>query len=148
MSAPGWAILTESRPGGPLCGPRGPPTPPGGTSWFPLYLQRGTAAKRRFLSPLVVPEVAQFSHSYTSITRRKASPPRGTGMASQSRAQSPPAPSAPRAGPACGSCACCAVAAPDPRAAGAAAICAVSARASCGARAWPRGASPFGRVAG
>ena len=84
----------------------------------------------QFLSPLVVPEVAQLSHPYTSITRGRASPPRGSGITSQSWAQSPRAPSAPRAGSARGSCACCADAAPDPGAAGAAAIRAGSARGS------------------
>ena len=76
----------------------------------------------RFCSPLVVPEVAQLSHRYTSITRGTAPPPRGSGIATQSRAQSLWAPSAPRAGSACGSCACCAGTALEPRATEAAAI--------------------------
>ena len=44
--------------------------------------------KGRYLSPLLVPEVAQSSHLYTSITRERASPPRGSGIAPQSRAKS------------------------------------------------------------
>ena len=52
---------------------------PGGTSLFLPSLQRSTASKGWFLSPVVVPEVAQLSHTYTSITRGRASPPRGVG---------------------------------------------------------------------
>ena len=88
--------------------------PPGGTSRFPPSLRRSRASRGWFLSPLVVAEVAQLSHPYNSITRGRASPPRGSGIASQSRAQSGRAPSAPRACSAHGSCACCAGAAPDP----------------------------------
>ena len=99
---------------------------PGGTSRFPPSLCSGTALKGRFLNPLEVSEVAHFSDPYTSITKKRASPPRG----SQSRAQSLPSsagcgpPTAPPAGSARGSCASRAGSAPDPRAAGAAAICA------------------------
>ena len=49
------------------------------------YLWRSTASKRRFLSPLVVPEVAHLTRPYTAITRDRALPPRGSGIASQSR---------------------------------------------------------------
>ena len=129
-----------------------PTNPPGGTFRFPPSLRRSTASKGRFLGTLVVPEVAQLSHPYTSITRGRASPPRGSGIASQSRAPSPRAPSAPRAGSACGSYASCADATPDPRAAGAAAIRAGSARGSraagagqCGGR--RAGGGPAGRGA-
>ena len=93
--------------------------PPGGTSRFPSSLRRRTASKGQFINPLVVPEVAHLSHPYTFITRGRASPRRRSGIASQSRSQSPWAPSAPRAGSACSSCACCASAEPDSRAAGA-----------------------------
>ena len=54
------------------------------------------------------PEVAQFSHPYTSSTRGRLSPPRGSGTASQSRSQSlrastgRGAPTAPHAGCALG----------------------------------------------
>ena len=65
--------------------------PPGGTSRFPPSLRRSTASKGRFLIPLVVPEVVQLTHPYTPITRGRASPPRGSGIASQSRTQSFPA---------------------------------------------------------
>ena len=53
--------------------------PPGGTSRFPPSLRRSTASKGRFLIPLVVPEQAQLSHPYTSTTRGRSSPPRGSG---------------------------------------------------------------------
>ena len=69
--------------------------PSRGTSRLPQSLPRNRASKGRFLNPLVVPEVAQLSHLYTSITRGRASPPSGSGIASRSRAQSPRAPSAP-----------------------------------------------------
>ena len=141
MSATGRATPPQSRPGGPFCGPPGAPKPPGGTSWFPPSLRRSTASKGRFFNPLVVPEVAQLNHSYTSITRGRALPPRGSGTASQSRARWPRAPSAPRAGSACCSCACCAGATPDSRAAGAAAIHASSALGSHAAGAATRGAA-------
>ena len=118
--------------------------PPGGTSWFRPSLGRSTASKGRFLNSLVVPEVTQPSHPYTSTTRGGASPPRGSGMASQSQAQSPRAPCAARAGSACGSCACGAGAAPDPWAIGAASIRAGSALGSRAAGVGPRGAPPCG----
>ena len=124
------------------------PRPPGGISRFPSSLQRSTASKGRFPNPLVVPEVAQPSHPYSSTTKGRASPPTGSAITSQSRAQSPRAPSAPRAGSACGSCACGAGAAPDPRAAGAEAIRAGSASGSRAAGAGPRGAPLCGWGAG
>ena len=98
----------------------GHPTPRGLLPGSPRPSGGAQHRKDRFLSPLVVPEVAQLSHPYTSITRGRALPPRGSGIASQSRAQLPLAPYAPRAGSARRSCACCGGAAPDPRAAGAA----------------------------
>ena len=121
----------ESRPGRlpaqrTLSWSSGAARPPGDTSQFPQSLQRSTAAKGWFLMPLVVPEQAQLSHLYTSTSRGRASPPRGSGTASQSRSQGR-APSAPRAGPPCGPCACGAGAAPRRPAARAAAICAGSA---------------------
>ena len=69
--------------------------PPRGHLPVPPSLRRSTASKGRFLIPLLVPEEAQPSHPYTSITRGRASPPRGSQIASQSRAQSPRAPSSP-----------------------------------------------------
>ena len=87
--------------------------PPGGTSRFPPSLRRSTASKGRFLNPLVVPWLAQHNHPYTSPTRGRASSPRGSGTAPQSRSHGRP-PSAPRAGsPRC-PCACGADAAPRP----------------------------------
>ena len=73
---------------------RGRPPPPGGTSRFPPSLRRSTASKGRFLIPLVVPELAQPNHPYTSTTRGRASSPRGSGTVPQSRSQgrAPPAP--------------------------------------------------------
>ena len=114
MLAPGRAIPPESRPGGPLRGFTGPPTFAGLPPGFPR--PSGGARHRRAGSsaPLVVPEVAQLRHPYTSITRGRTPPTRRSGIASQSPAQSPLAPSAPRASPACGSLACCASALPDP----------------------------------
>ena len=77
--------------------------PPGGTFRFPPSLPRSTQSRGQFLNPLVVPEVAQLSHPYTAITSGRGLPCRGSGIASQSRAQSPRAPSAPRASSARGS---------------------------------------------
>ena len=79
--------------------------PPGGTCRFPPSLRRSTASKGRFLNPLVVPWLAQHNHPYTSPTRGRASSPRGSGTAPQSRSHGRP-PFAPRAGsPRC-TCAC------------------------------------------
>ena len=100
--------------------------PPGGTPRFPLSLRRSTASKGRFLIPLVVPDQAQLSHPYTSTTRGRASPLRGSGTVSQSWSEGR-APTAPRAGSPCGPCACGAGAAPRRPAAEAAAIRAGSA---------------------
>ena len=50
--------------------------PPVGTPWFPSSLPRSTASKGRFLIPLVVPELVQLNHPYTSTTRGRASPAR------------------------------------------------------------------------
>ena len=94
--------------------PGHPPPHPGGTSPFLPSLRRSTASKGRFLSPLMVSEVAQLNHPYISSNMGGASPPRESGIVSLSRAQLPLAHSAPRAGAACGSCACCSSAAPDP----------------------------------
>ena len=127
---------------------------PRGTSRFPPSLRRSTASKGRFLNPLVVSEMAQLSHQYTSITRGRASPPRGSGIASQSRNQSFLAsagcgvPTAPRAGSARGSCASRAGSTPDPLAAGASAICTGSARGSHAAGAGSCGVSPCRRGGG
>ena len=103
--------------------------PPEGTSRFPPSLQRSTASKGRFLVPLVVPEEAELSHPYTSTNRGRASLPRGSGTASQSRSQGR-APSAPRAGSSSGPSAYGTGAAPCPPAARAAAIRAGSALGS------------------
>ena len=115
--------------------------PLGGTFRFPQSLRRSTESNCQFLNPLVVPEVAQLSHSYTSTTR-------GSRIASQSRAQWPRVPSAPRAGSSCGSCACGACAVPNPRAARAAAIRAGSALGLRAAGEGPRGAPQCGWRAG
>ena len=90
--------------------------PLGGTSWFPPSLRRSTASKGRFLIPLVVHELAQLNHPYTSTTRGRASSPKGSGTVPQSRSQGR-APPVPRAGSPCGPCACGAGAAsrPPPR---------------------------------
>ena len=113
--------------------------PPGGTFWFPPSLGRSTASKGWFLIPRVVPEQAQLSHPYTSTTRGRTSPPRGSGTVSQSRSQGQ-APSAPLAGPPRGPCACGAGAACRPPAAEAAAIRAGSALGAEGAGwCWGRG---------
>ena len=61
----------------------------------------------------MVPEVAQFHHPYMSITRRRSSPPRGSGIAPQCRAQSLLGFTAPRGGSARRPCASCAGAAPS-----------------------------------
>ena len=74
--------------------------PLGGTSWFPPSLRRSTASEGRFLIPPVVPDEAQPSHPYTSVTGGGPLPPRGSGIASKSRAQSPRVPSAPVPAPA------------------------------------------------
>ena len=87
--------------------------PPGGTFWFPPSLRRSTASKGRFLTPLVVPELAQLNHPYTSTTRGRASSPRGSGTVPQSRSEGR-APPAPRAGSPCDPCACGAGAASRP----------------------------------
>ena len=89
MSAPGWAIQPGSRHGRPFWWSSQATRPPWGTSRFTPSLRRSTASKGWLLSPLVVPEVAQLSHPYTSVTRRGALPPRGPGIASQARAQLP-----------------------------------------------------------
>ena len=67
----------------------------------------------RFLIPLVVPELAQLNHAYTSTTRGTTSSPRGSGTVPQSRSQAL-APPAPRASSPCGPCTCGAGAAPRP----------------------------------
>ena len=87
--------------------------PPGGTSRLPPSLHRSTASKGRFLIPLVVRELAQLSHPYTSTTRGRASSPRLSGTVPQSRSQGP-APPAPRAGSPCSPCACGTGAVPRP----------------------------------
>ena len=118
--------------------------PPGGTSRFPPSLRASTASKGRFLIPPVVPEQAQLSHAYISTTGGRASLPRGSGTASQSRSQGR-APSAPHAGSLCGPRACGTGAVPRPPAAGAAAIRAGSALGSGAAEGagwcWGRGGS-------
>ena len=105
---------------------------PWGHLRFPPSLRRSTASKGRSLIPLVVPEQAQLSHPYTSTTRERTAPPRGSGTVSQSRSQGR-APSAPRASSPCGPCACGAGAAPHPPAAEAVAIRAGSALGAEGA---------------
>ena len=119
----GWMTLSLSS---------GAAHPPGGTSRLPPSLRRSTSSKGRFLIPLVVPELAQLNHPYSSTTRGRASFPRGSGTVPQSRFQGR-APPAPRAGSPCGSCACGAGAAPRPPAAEAAAIRAGSALGAEGA---------------
>ena len=104
---------------------------PGGTSWFPPFRRRSTATNGRFGS---YPEVAQFSHLYSTSTT-------GSGTASLSRTQSfrasagRGAPTAPGAGSARGSCAT-----------GAAAICASSALGFRAARAAAIGAGSAGGI--
>ena len=75
----------------------GCPPPPGGTSQFSPSLWRSTASKGGFLSPLLVPWLAQVNIPYTSPTRGRASSPRGSGTMPQCRSKGR-APHAPRAG--------------------------------------------------
>ena len=104
------ALITDLRT---LLWSSGAAPPPGGTSRFPPSLRRSTASKGRFLSPLVVPWLAQLNHPYTSPTRGRASSPRASGTVPQSRSKGR-APSAPGAGSPCCPCACGAGAAPRP----------------------------------
>ena len=92
MSAPGRATPHRSQPGVSFPCPPRPPIPPGGTSCFPP--PSGGARHRRASSssPWLFLYLAQLSHPYTSITRGRASPPRGLGTASQSRSHSPQPP--------------------------------------------------------
>ena len=147
--------LQESRPPrllvGPSCPNHGPEDSFVGTFRSPPSLQRSTASKGRFLNPLVVPEVAQLSHPYTSSISGRASPHRASGTVLQSVTQSlalggaRPSPLPPKT--ARGSCATHAGSALDPRAARAAAIRAAGAE-SCGASPCRRGSGWQGRWGG
>ena len=120
-----------------------PTHPPGRTSGFPPSLQRSTASKVRFLYPLVVPEVAQLSHSYTSITMGEGLAPKGVGDRVPVPVQSL-RPSAGRGSPT----APCAKSARGPCGAGAAGIHACSFCGSRTAGAGSCGASPCRRGSG
>ena len=62
---------------------------PGVNSTFPPSLRRSTVWKGPFLILLVVPELAQISQSYTSITRGRASPSRVSESLGPNRAGPP-----------------------------------------------------------
>ena len=126
--------------------------PPGGMSWFPLSSRRSKASNSWFL---LYPEVAHFSHPYTSSNTGRVLLPSTLETGSESRTQSSRAsaghetPTSPLAGSARGSCAAeaaaiCARSALGFRAAGGAAICAGSARGSRTAGAGSCGTSPCG----
>ena len=137
-AAPCPATPPESRPGRPFRGPPGPPTPLGASPGSPPFSVGAGHRRAGSSSPLWSPRGPSPANHTPPPPEGGPRPPRGSRIASLSRAQSPRAPSAPRAGSPCGSCACGAGAAPYPLAAGAAAFCAGSALDSCAAGAGPR----------